>query len=116
VVLVDGALGAWVARGGRQLYTFLPADDPERGRVAEAVAGAVARLAGGEGGAGGAGIRRDRLLLTEIDEQPAAHHPLADALVAAGFLRTYDGLQYRPPRVPAGGAAVTGGARSGRHA
>jgi ATP-dependent Lhr-like helicase len=91
VVLVDGALAAWVARGGRQLYSFLPADEPERGRSAQAVAAALARLAGGAGG-------RDRLLLAEIDDGPAAGHPLARALEAAGFLRTYDGLQYRPGR------------------
>jgi ATP-dependent Lhr-like helicase len=92
VVLVDGALAAFVARGGRQMTTFLPVDDPERARVAGAVATAVARLAGGRG-------RRD-LLLVEIDDRPAAQHVLADTLVAAGFISTYGGLQYRPPRPP----------------
>jgi ATP-dependent helicase Lhr and Lhr-like helicase len=90
VVLVDGALAAWVGRGGRQLLTFLPAEDPDRGRVAGALATALARLAGG-------GERRDRLILAEIDDTPAAQHPLADALAAAGFSPTYEGLQYRPP-------------------
>jgi ATP-dependent Lhr-like helicase len=92
VVLVDGALAAFVARGGRQLTTFLPVDDPERARVAGAVAGAVARLAGSS-------QRRD-LLLVEIDDRPAAEHALAEALIAAGFISTYGGLQYRPPRTP----------------
>ena len=91
VVLVDGALAAWVGRGGRQLLTFLPAEDPDRSRVAGALATALARLAGG-------GERRDRLILAEIDDTPAAQHPLADALAAAGFSPTYEGLQYRPPR------------------
>ena len=94
VVLVDGALGAWVARGGRQVFTFLPADEPDRRRVSDAVARALARLAGGAAGDRG----KHQLLLSEIDDLPAARHPLADALAAAGFLRTYEGLQYRPPR------------------
>jgi ATP-dependent Lhr-like helicase len=90
VVLVDGALAAWVARGGRQVHAFLPPDDPERSRVLRAVAGALAQLAG-------ASNRRD-LLLAEIDDRPAGEHPLAEALTGAGFLRTYGGMQYRPPR------------------
>jgi ATP-dependent Lhr-like helicase len=100
VILVDGALGAWVGRGGRQLYSFLPADEPDRGRVASAVAAAVARLAGGERRATGQ-------LLAEIDDLPAARHPLADALAGVGFLPTYDGLQYRPPRDGRAGRAGT---------
>jgi ATP-dependent Lhr-like helicase len=89
VVLVDGALAAWVGRGGRQLLTFLPTDEPDRGRVTRALATALARLAG-------SGERRDRLMLEEIDDTPAAQHPLAVALTEAGFASTYEGLQYRP--------------------
>jgi ATP-dependent Lhr-like helicase len=103
VILVDGALGAWVGRGGRQLYSFLPADEPDRARVAGAVAAAVARLAGGE-------RRVTGQLLAEIDDLPAARHPLADALAGVGFLPTYDGLQYRPPRDGHGHRAGTAGA------
>jgi ATP-dependent Lhr-like helicase len=106
VILVDGALGAWVGRGGRQLYTFLPADEPDRGRVAEAVAAAVARLAGGDRRATGQ-------LLAEIDDLPAARHPLADALAAVGFLPTYDGLQYRPPRDGHDGRSIRQSGRAG---
>ena len=42
VVLVDGALAAWVAKGGRQLLTWLPPDEPERSRTGEAIGAAVA--------------------------------------------------------------------------
>ena len=69
VVLVDGALGAWIARGGRQITTFLPADDPERARVAHAMAGALARLAGS--------AAQREVLLVEIDDVKAPEHPLA---------------------------------------
>jgi ATP-dependent Lhr-like helicase len=101
VVLVDGALAGWVGRGGRHLLTFLPPDEPERSRVATALAGALARLSGG-------GERRDRLILAEIDDRPAADHPLAAALAAAGFSPTYEGLQYRPPVPPRAPAARPG--------
>jgi len=100
VVLVDGALGAWIARGGRQVTTFLPADDPERARVAHAIAGALARLAGS--------AAQREVLLVEIDDVKAPEHPLAATLLAAGFISTYGGLQYRPPRSTAGAAAPFG--------
>ena len=100
VILVDGALVAWVGRGGRQVTTFLPVDDPDRSRVAQALAGALAELSG-------AGQRRE-LLLNEIDDAPAAKHPLAAWLLKVGFVSGYDGLQYRPPRRPAPTPPVAG--------
>ncbi|HEX4404392.1 MAG TPA: DEAD/DEAH box helicase, partial [Polyangia bacterium] len=90
VILVDGALGAWVARGGRQLTTFLPVDDPERTRVAQAVAAAMTRLSGS--------AAQREVLIVEIDDVKAPAHPLAASLLAAGFISTYGGLQYRPSR------------------
>ena len=107
VVMVDGALAAWVGRGGRQVTTFLPADDPDRARVAQAVAGALAQLSG-------AGQRRE-LLVAEIDDAPAAQHPLAAWMLKVGFLASYDGLQYRLPRTPpAPGPGGKGGNGSGQ--
>jgi ATP-dependent Lhr-like helicase len=88
VVLVDGAAGAYLARGGRQLTTWLPPGEPERGATARAVAHALADLA-----------RRDGLLLGEIDGIPAAEHPLAPALAAAGF--TASGLGFSVRRLAA---------------
>ena len=38
VILVNGALAAYLARGDRQLATFLPEAEPERSRVGRAVA------------------------------------------------------------------------------
>jgi ATP-dependent Lhr-like helicase len=92
VILVDGALGAWVARGGRQLTTFLPADEPERTRVAQAVAAAMTRLSGS--------AAQREVLVVEIDDVKAPEHPLAPALLKAGFISTYGGLQHRPSRLP----------------
>ncbi|MDB4979504.1 MAG: hypothetical protein JWM82_256, partial [Myxococcales bacterium] len=77
----------------------LTPDEPDRARVAQAIAAALARLTG-------SGAQRE-LLVVEIDDLQAPLHPLADTLLKAGFISTYGGLQYRPPRAPTeGGRAV----------
>jgi ATP-dependent Lhr-like helicase len=75
VVLVDGALAAWLGRGGRQLAVYLPDEEPRRSRVARAVAETLAEVAWRAG-----------LLVSEINGVPAVEHPLAPYLAAAGFL------------------------------
>ena len=62
VVLVNGALAAYISRGERQLLAFLPEDEPARSTTARAVATTLARLG---------------LLVSEINGLPAAEHPLA---------------------------------------
>ena len=86
VVLVDGALGAWVARGGRQLLAWLPGDEPERSRVGEAVAARIADRART------AQARHEGALVEEIDGAPPSEHALAPFLVAAGFQAGAAGL------------------------
>jgi ATP-dependent Lhr-like helicase len=103
VVMVDGALGAYLARGGRHLWVWLPEDEPQRQRVTTAVAARVAALAD-RGGARGEGV-----LITEIDGKPALTHPFAPALLAVGFLRTHLGLQRRGAVARAVAAAVAEG-------
>ena len=94
VVLVDGALAAWVGRGGRQLLTFLPAEEPDRSRVARALAAALARLAG----AAIAG-RTARSPPARRDRRQARGPASAGRDAGGGrLLPTYEGLQYRPPR------------------
>ncbi|HZZ83853.1 MAG TPA: DEAD/DEAH box helicase [Anaeromyxobacteraceae bacterium] len=88
VVLVDGALAAWLAKGGRQLLAWLPELEPDRARVGAALAAVLA------GEARLALSRREPTLLAEIDGRPAAEHPLAAFLVAAGFLPSADGLRF----------------------
>ncbi|HET7752339.1 MAG TPA: DEAD/DEAH box helicase [Anaeromyxobacteraceae bacterium] len=88
VVLVDGWLAAWLSRGAKQLLAWLPADEPERSRTAEAVAialGDLARAAIGKG---------ESTLVTEIDGAPADGHALTPWLVAAGFSLGAMGLQF----------------------
>jgi ATP-dependent Lhr-like helicase len=92
VILVNGALAAYLARGDRQLVTFLPADEPERSNAARAVAHALIDRArdarpGEQEGDGPRGM-----LIEEIDGAPPALHALAPYLIAAGFVSGARGL------------------------
>jgi ATP-dependent Lhr-like helicase len=112
VVLVDGALAAWLSRGGRQILTWLPETEPERSRAGRAIADALAAVARtGDGREGG-------LLVGDVDGVPAHEHPLATWLLEAGFVRSGLGYQVRRERRPQPQDPVTpvSGAASGRHA
>jgi ATP-dependent Lhr-like helicase len=91
VVLVDGALAAYLARGDRQLLTWIPDDEPRRSRIARAVAAVLLERArsGGDTPRG--------MLIEEIDGVPAALHPLAPVFVEAGFIAGAMGLQMASP-------------------
>jgi ATP-dependent Lhr-like helicase len=91
VILVDGRITAWIARGDRLLLVSLPADDPDRSRVAHALAQELVALAqrAPEGARG--------WLIEEINGAPAASDPLA-AFLGAGFIATAMGLQLRVAR------------------
>ena len=99
VVLVNGSLAAYVARGGRQLLVFLPDDEPGLSTVARALAGRLANLARGEEGRGG-------LLISEINGVPAADHPFAPFLADAGFNPSAMGFQMRRSPPAAGNLAM----------
>src|SRR4029077_14668011 len=71
VILVDGALAAYLARGDRQLVTFLPGAEPERSRVRRAVGARPVDRAR-------AGVDAPRgMLIEEIAGAPPSGHPLA---------------------------------------
>jgi ATP-dependent Lhr-like helicase len=92
VLLVNGALGAYISRGARQLQVFLPEDEPVRSTVARALAGRLAALARDAG-----------LLVAEINGMPTADHPLAPFLTHAGFTPSAMGFMMRrlpPPSMP----------------
>jgi ATP-dependent Lhr-like helicase len=88
VVLVDGRLAVYVARGGRSLASFLPDEEPQRGRAGAAVANALIALALRPGAAG--------LLVETIDGMPALRHPLAAWMLGAGFASSPHGLHPAP--------------------
>jgi ATP-dependent Lhr-like helicase len=95
VVLVDGALAAFVSRGGRQAWVWLPETEPERSRVARAIATALTTIA-----ARGLVERRGGMLLEEINGTFAGEHPLALYLSEAGFSPSPLGFNLRRSALP----------------
>jgi ATP-dependent helicase Lhr and Lhr-like helicase len=87
VVLTNGALAAYIPRGGRQLVVWLPEDEPARSSVGRALAEALAQLARDEA--------RGGLLIGEINGAEAAAHPLTRHLIEAGFHPSPMGFQMR---------------------
>jgi ATP-dependent Lhr-like helicase len=93
VVLHDGRLLAWLGRADRNLLTFLPESEPQRGEAAAAVAGALAGLV--DGG------KRRALLVAKVDGEDPSRSALAPHLRKAGFLAGSRGFLKRTlPREP----------------
>jgi len=110
VILVNGALAAYLARGDRVLLTFLPDAEPERSKVARAIAQVLIERArsGGDTPRG--------MLIEEIDGTTPSQHPMAAFLKEAGFVAGALGFQatfrFRPARAgtmpPAADVELTG--------
>jgi ATP-dependent Lhr-like helicase len=92
VILVDGRLTAWIARGDRGMLVSLPADEPDRMRAGRALARELVALAH----RAPEGLRG--WLIEEINRTPAASDPAATFLLEAGFAATAMGLQLRVAR------------------
>jgi ATP-dependent Lhr-like helicase len=95
VVLVDGSLAAYLARGGREIVTRLPDEEPARTRVGRAAAQALARWASRTG--------RSAFGWGE-GETPVAQGPLGPFLCEAGFVPWGPGFRLAsapPPALPA---------------
>ena len=81
VILRNGQLVAWLRRGNPNLLVFLPPDEPERSQAAAGLAHFLCAR----------GQQRMRLsshqgvLITTINGQPVAAHPLGRFLMDAGF-------------------------------
>jgi ATP-dependent Lhr-like helicase len=88
VLLLDGALAAWIGSGERQLLTFPgEAAHREEGEVAAAVARALAEEV--ESG------RRRAMYIREVDGLPAPRTPMGGALADAGFVYGPQGYMKR---------------------
>ena len=90
VIVVDGALAAYIGRGEKQITTFLPEEEPTRTNVAREIAKAMSSMVH-------RGMRR-ALLISEVDGQPVAKSAIAPMLVEAGFTPSSMGYQLRAPR------------------
>ncbi len=81
VILRNGRLVAWLRRGNPNLLVFLPAEEPERSQTAAGLAHFLCsrgqqkmRVSSHQG-----------VLITTINGQPVAAHPMARFLMDAGF-------------------------------
>jgi ATP-dependent Lhr-like helicase len=89
VILVNGALAAYLTRSGRQLQLFLPESEPDRSLFARSIAERLRALASAS--------ERGGLLLVEIDGAAAETSVLGPALREQGFLPSKQGF-YLPRR------------------
>jgi len=96
VILRNGELVAWLKRGNPNLLIFLPAEEPERSQVASGLAHflcargqQIMHIASHQG-----------MLITTINGQPVAAHPMARFLMDAGFHPGPLGMHLR--RIPMG--------------
>jgi ATP-dependent Lhr-like helicase len=81
VVLRNGQLVAWLRRGNPNILVFLPAEEPERGQVAAGLSHFLCAR-------GQERMRHNThqgVLITTINGQPVAAHPMARYLMDAGF-------------------------------
>jgi ATP-dependent Lhr-like helicase len=102
VVIVDGQAAAYLRRGERDLFLFLPEAEPRRSQVGREVARRLLQLAGAreEG--------RRGMLIAQINGTPATAHPSARLFIEEGFAATALGLQARVGGIRIAGAAAGG--------
>jgi ATP-dependent helicase Lhr and Lhr-like helicase len=81
VILRNGQLVAWLRRGNPNLLIFLPAEEPER---SQAAAG-LAHFLCSRGQERLRGASQQGVLITTINGQPVAAHPMSRFLMDAGF-------------------------------
>ncbi len=96
IILRNGDLVAWMRRGNPHVLVFLPAEEPDRTHAASGLAhflsahGQAQLRSGSHQGA----------LITTINGQPVAAHPMARFLMDAGFFSGPLGMHLRRIPVP----------------
>jgi ATP-dependent Lhr-like helicase len=98
VILRNGQLVAWLRRGNPNLLVFLPADEPERSQVAAG----LAHFLCSRGQERLRGASHQGVLITTINGQPVAAHPMARFLMDAGFHPGPLGMHLRRILLPVG--------------
>jgi ATP-dependent Lhr-like helicase len=84
VVLVDGALAAYLRRGNPSLQIMLPEEEPARSQTAKALAEFFVASVQREDGIDEPRSRTG-MLITSVNGTPVSQHPLARFLLDAGF-------------------------------
>ncbi|WP_419804475.1 Lhr family helicase [Terriglobus sp.] len=118
VVLADGALVAYLRRGNPNLQIFLPEEEPGRTQVMRALARYFVIMA--QAGAGRIGepatdqSGRIGMLISQLNGTPVAEHPMARALLDAGFQAAPMGFNLRRnlPPLPATMLTAQNGGRT----
>ncbi|HEV2009520.1 MAG TPA: DEAD/DEAH box helicase [Candidatus Limnocylindria bacterium] len=97
VILVDGALAAWVAKGERDLLTFDPPIERDPELVRDLVARQLAALVQARFfDSRSPSVRRKLLFIETVDGVDARGSRMAEALRAHGFIDTARGFLRRP--------------------
>jgi ATP-dependent Lhr-like helicase len=94
VILRNGQLVAWLRRGNPNLLVFLPGEEPERSQTAAG----LAHFLCSRGQERLRGASQQGVLITTINGQPVAAHPMARFLMDAGFHPGTLGMHLR--RIP----------------
>ena len=81
VILRNGQLVVWLRRGNPNILVFLPSEEPERGQVAAG----LAHFLCARGQEKMRASSHQGVLITTINGQPVAVHPMARYLMDAGF-------------------------------
>ncbi len=98
VILRDGQLVAWLRRNNPNALVFLPADEPDRSKVASGLAQFLCTRGQERMRTGG----REGVLITTINGQPVSAHPMARFLMDAGFYAGPLGMHLRRIPLPVG--------------
>jgi ATP-dependent Lhr-like helicase len=96
VILRNGELVAWLRRGNPNLLVFLPSEEPERSQTASG----LAHFLCSRGQDKMRSNSHQGVLITTINGQPVAAHPMARFLMDAGFHPGPLGMHLR--RIPMG--------------
>ena len=96
VILRNGQLVAWLRRNNPHLLVFLPPDEPERSQIAADLAHFLSARGQERMRAGS----HQGVLITTINGQPVATHPMSRFLMDAGFHPGPLGLHLRRIPIP----------------
>ncbi len=96
VILRNGKLVAWLRRNNPNILVFLPVEEPERSQTATDLAQFLWRRGQERMHANS----REGVLITTINGQPVAAHPMVRALMDAGFHPGPLGLHLRRASLP----------------